>query len=264
MDGIGELFGVWLAIMASRAGTPVALNPPAEPGAMERVESDLPRELPDELRELYRVADGQKSSWVPWKRSARSPLFEDKYRFLSLEDALGERQRQLDARSGQREDSHVRPFEPDWFPFAADGDGNGLAVDLVTDDRGPRGMIKRYRVADWNDPDLGPSLDGYLRRGIEIADSLSLHHPSDDPLRVHLRRWYHERAGTPSAAVEESLEDMLRYWLGSRWGVGGGSIVPDYHWAVAWHMDERIACGADMEAVSEGVRLANDWCSTAT
>ena len=259
MDGVGELFGIWLAIVSSRAAAPIALHPPAESGAIERAEGDLPRALPDELRALYHVADGQGSSWMPWTRPVHRPLFEDEYRFLSLDDALRERKRRLDAHAVQLDDGRAAPFPTDWFPFAADGDGNGLAVDLVTDDRGARGMVKRYRSTRWEATDLSPSLDSYLRRRIEVADFLSLYRESvDDPLRVHLRQWYHEQVDAPSAAVEESMEDALRYWLGFGWRDPGG-IAAHYHWVVAWHMDERVVCDIDSKAASEGLRLANAW-----
>jgi len=174
MDGIAELFGVWLAIVSSQAGEPIALNPPAERTAISDAETELGHDLPADLRALYLVADGQTSPSIFRRGPSYTPLFYDEYRFLSLEDALLERERQQDESKSLPGDKSPA-WADDWFPFAAGADGEGLLVDLRTDDDGGRGRVRKYGPMGVSDShflrfDKGPSLYSFLRYRIQIED----------------------------------------------------------------------------------------------
>ena len=99
------------------------LRPPADAAAIEEAR------LPEALAELYRAHDGQRPGRM------KSAFFAEAFRWLPLADGHEERRRMISVMEGVREEfPEAQPFDPAWFPFAADDLGNLMVVDTATDD----------------------------------------------------------------------------------------------------------------------------------
>lgn len=136
------------------------LNPPALEETLRAASNWFGQELPADVKLAYRVADGQHSSFpgvlfgMPW---------------LSLEKARQEYQTwQGIAAEDPSLQSHperaIKPlnFSPAWFPFAVDGGGNGLAVDLDPGEAGTVGQVITYGPDEQLRLVVAPSLTAFF------------------------------------------------------------------------------------------------------
>ncbi len=145
------------------------LNPGATDAQIAEAEAHLGVAFPDDLRELYRLHDGQNSD-------SPSPLPPGEW--LSLMRLCGE----WDAWEGLRRDGDFDGSEsvPDagiqsgwwnagWIPLTYDGGGNHYCADLHPTDAGTVGQI----ITMWHDEGsrnlVAPSLTAWLE---QVADGL--------------------------------------------------------------------------------------------
>jgi cell wall assembly regulator SMI1 len=183
--GFGEIFHAWLAFLASLGFVAGAhLNPPATETAIVAVEAEIGFHLPDDLRELYLRADGQKPSFAikdPAPGSIVTPFF-GSYDFAPLSRALAEYrswEEVIDAwpeGDDPNEFITLRAGDPPvaraywrrgWFPFAIDGGGNAYAVDLSPPPGGTYGQV----IVIGSDEDerrvVAPSVSAFMKRAAE-------------------------------------------------------------------------------------------------
>lgn len=155
MSPIEQALTSWLTFLASaNSSIGLQLNPPATLAQIEQVEKTIGQSLPEDLKALYLVANGQKT-YFPLKYLASGkydgPLFGN-YDFSSIETALVSWQNWksiedtldytddfITTRLGDPIDAVY--YRSSWFPFAEDGGGNAWAVDLAPIKNGTYGQI---------------------------------------------------------------------------------------------------------------------------
>ncbi|WP_227746489.1 SMI1/KNR4 family protein [Bordetella bronchiseptica] len=157
----------WIAFEACLRGTAPALladlNPPATEKTLRSLQQRLGVDLPEDFLDCLRGHDGQQGH--------ADPLFGD-YEFLSSD-------RILDAWEFWRKQSEGSDFNDDdvepaagvranwwntkWIPFAANGSGDYLCLDLAPAEGGVAGQI----ISVWHDDGArkvrGPSFSVWLR-----------------------------------------------------------------------------------------------------
>jgi cell wall assembly regulator SMI1 len=184
-----QALAAWLAFLAS-LGVDMQLNPPASEERIAAAESEIGFRLPDDLRALYGVADGQRepSEIVPGAGFSATGFFFGRYAFASLEEALTEYRawREIHDEAGEafastydwtraRAGDAVHPdyWRPGWFPFATDGGGNSYAVDLSPPPGGTYGQV----IVIGRDEDerrvLAPGLTEFLRQTAQRAPQVA-------------------------------------------------------------------------------------------
>jgi cell wall assembly regulator SMI1 len=156
MSAVAEAWENWLKVLESHGFNPRAMT---RPGASEEDIEFLRHrtgiELPEEVAALYRLTNGQHESWRSEVPGATN-LFPC-YRFLSIAEAVDawEGWKELDDLEGPRgmadHAEHVEESAPDkvateywipgWLPFALDGGGNSLTVDITPREAGTVGQI---------------------------------------------------------------------------------------------------------------------------
>lgn len=179
------VFDGWLSVLLSAGVAASAhMNPAATEAQIEAFEIEVGYALPEDLRALYRIADGQVDPWRitdPAPGTKVAPLF-GSYLFLSLERAQSEYESWQDIRDQSGEnfaddynDTVLRPgdppvyaeyWRPGWVPFSADGSGNHYAVDLSPPPGGNVGQIIVFGADESIRKVLAPSLTEFLRGAI--------------------------------------------------------------------------------------------------
>jgi cell wall assembly regulator SMI1 len=156
------------------------LNPPVAEHHLRAAEAQIGFALPDDLKALYRTADGQRPSFEVRDASPGvvvTPFF-GAYDFIPLSDALtyySDRKRVYDAASDAagedfnafitvRGSDPVYPeyWRPGWFPFAVDGGGNAYAVDLSPAPGGAYGQVIVIGPDEFERRVLAPSITDLL------------------------------------------------------------------------------------------------------
>lgn len=137
-----------------------ALQAPASLEAIQSAQQWFGQELPAEIQQAYQVANGQRPS-LP------GVLFG--LQWLSLEAAEQEYRvwqgiTAEDSNLESRPAGTIQPvnFSPAWFPFAVDGGGNGLAVDLAPASLGTVGQVITYGPDEQTRLVVAPSLDAFF------------------------------------------------------------------------------------------------------
>jgi cell wall assembly regulator SMI1 len=162
------------------------------PGCSEAELAELERlvgtDLPDDFMDLYRWRDGQKTrhysgifyglpfislaevrqEWLGWK-----PLFGD-----SSFDSPSFKS----APSGAIKEMYA---SPGWIPFAIDGGGNSLGIDLDPGPAGTRGQVINFGRDEFEKFVLAPSLDAFFvwLAGQLEKGNFSITEVPDAPLR---------------------------------------------------------------------------------
>jgi cell wall assembly regulator SMI1 len=164
MSDTPSIKAAWNAWLAALEAKGIAARSIVRPGASEEQISELEQaigaRLPQEARELYLLADGQEDIFkIDGLASNKvlAPLFGG-YEFNSLEDIAGQwaswREIREQYTPAELDDNfndsvEVRGRDPvhklytheSWIPFATDGGGNSLALDLDPTAGGTRGQI---------------------------------------------------------------------------------------------------------------------------
>ncbi|MVN89123.1 hypothetical protein GO986_20495 [Deinococcus sp. HMF7620] len=118
------------------------LRPPVDPLDVQAAEAALGQPLPVAVRQTYATHDGQDDilpgvlfglTWLPLKRA-----LQEHTTWMDLA--------QEDASLISKPDGAIRAvnFSQGWLPFATDGGGNGLAVDLDPGPAGTPGQVITY------------------------------------------------------------------------------------------------------------------------
>lgn len=182
---LDEAVDGWLRRHAENgSAAALLLNPPAAEAALDALQARIGFALPDDLRALWRRADGQRDAFGAEAPTGRwlCPLF-GSYSFSSVAEALDSYLGWLDiygeggpafdeafndeAAVQRREGDpvHREYWRPGWLPFSLDGGGNSYAVDLAPAPGGTYGQV----IVIGPDEDLrrvlAPSLAAFLAGG---------------------------------------------------------------------------------------------------
>lgn len=194
-------WAAWIAALEKKGvAARVLLRPGATEDAIVALEAQVGVRLPVDVRDLYRLSDGQLDVFavaaIP-RGKILTPIF-GSYEFNSLDRVASEwnswREIRNQSSPEEIEDFHsnveVRAGDPVkklythslWIPFATDGGGNSLALDLDPAPGGARGQI----IIIGSDEDerrvLAPSLGAFLAGLAPMLDvgRLTIGPPDDD------------------------------------------------------------------------------------
>ncbi len=139
------------------------LNPPATDAQLDALEALIGQRLPEDFRQLYRLANGQ--------RQGATPLFQEGYAFLSL-DEVSENwllmKSLYDDKQGFWENDTPqgavkdRWWHPSWIPFALMISGDMYCIDLDPASGGQVGQVLELIHDDTGRAHLGFSLNDFL------------------------------------------------------------------------------------------------------
>lgn len=212
MDTLDAALAAWTDF---NAGIGVDLDATLRPGTtnakLDRAEAEIGFALPDDLRALYRRADGQLDPWSedavsdPLRR--RVPVF-GRYVLLSLNEALRDYRAWDEALNdhealamawlgadlieGYRETlkraSKAPHLPPKRFPFARDWSGNHLSIDVVGT---PDGQVVSCGRDFFEPRVLAPSVTQLMQLITEVARGLD---PDELILPIHHDKTFSEAA----------------------------------------------------------------------
>jgi cell wall assembly regulator SMI1 len=177
---MSDVFVAWM-IWLSAIGTPQQqfLNPPASEAQIAALEAKIGYALPDDVKALYRSANGQKNhrSVTLAKGQFMVPFF-GQYHFLSTEEAARDYQGWKDIRddSGAQFDEdfngfitvrdgdavHREYWHPGWLPIAVDGGGNHYGIDLSPAPGGKYGQVILFGPDEDQRRVLAPDATSFL------------------------------------------------------------------------------------------------------
>lgn len=141
------------------------LNPSATPDQLREVQRQLGQTFPEDVRELYLYADGQRQG------EDCLPLFGKGYWFLPLEEMMARWQMRLEEHQGSMsaESMYGRQgavygyeWHPAWIPLAARSRDQELALDFVPTPMGASGQIIGYAEGETDRDHMAMSLTAYL------------------------------------------------------------------------------------------------------
>ena len=187
MTALETALAAWLAFHAALGVELEAeLNPGAAEADIERVEAAIGARLPDDLRTLYRIADGQADPWADGATGeGRWAAMFGRERFLPLDEALAEWRFWHDgiwlpeqehggfpADHDVREGDPVDPvyWKPGWFTFAGSDGGNGYAVDLDPPRGGTYGQVVLVGSDEWERRVVASSVTELMADAARLLD----------------------------------------------------------------------------------------------
>lgn len=121
-----------------------ALNPPATDEKIHQLRENQDTRPPDDLIEILRIHDGQ--------RGDRAPIFNG-YRFSSIREIFSDWSTMNDLLDGGDFDGAIPKPSPEvsdawwnrqWIPFANNGAGDLLCLDMCPSDAGTVGQVIEY------------------------------------------------------------------------------------------------------------------------
>jgi cell wall assembly regulator SMI1 len=144
----GNMREIWLQIdswLASNAPVVLAsLQPGADDGAIRDAESLLGVSFPNNVRESYRIHDGQRAERVS------HPLLDDGWELLSLQGMVAHWKSWASALDkGVFQNAAARPqppiqgnwWHPAWIPVATCHTGSNICLDLAPSEKGHYGQL---------------------------------------------------------------------------------------------------------------------------
>lgn len=180
-----EIFAAWLAwLSALGVDQSDLVRPPATEAEIAELERVVGKPLPEDLKALYRISNGQQKSFGHPKPKGRHvvPLF-GQYDFLSTQDAIRAynswnviyTQDADDFDENYNGPITVRGkdpvyreyWRPGWLPISVDGGGNSYAVDLSPAPGGTVGQIILLGPDEDQRRVLAPSLLAWLKQRMQ-------------------------------------------------------------------------------------------------
>ena len=161
-EEISAALSAWLAFLA---GLGVDIEAYLQKGItrseIQVAEQSLGFELPKDLASLYEFANGQLRPWdaeAPRDAGRWAPMFGNYY-FFPIEKATHEYLRQKSMFSDDKIMNLEKPvrgndpvlgvvWNPGWFPFAGDDNGNMYSVDLIPATGGLKGQVIEHGADD--------------------------------------------------------------------------------------------------------------------
>ena len=202
MDTFNTALAAWLAFLSSLdSDLPNRLNPPATEAQLAAVETEIGYVLPDDVRALYLLADGQRDSLdtsdLPTGKRT-GPLF-GRYQFNSLEETLeiwrewNERLTEFETelpdlqlheitRSGDAIDEVL--WKKSWLPISSGFELPGLpgwVIDLSPPAGGSIGQVVAVFPEDDQRRVIAPSLTVLLESAAQNLDKQEIQKAQDSP-----------------------------------------------------------------------------------
>lgn len=190
-----EIFAAWLAwLTAQGVDQRDLLNPPASEAQIAALEQAVGKPLPEDLKALYRITNGQQASLGRESIKGRIavPLF-GQYDFLSTDGAIAayDSWQLIYTQDGADFDENFNGvitvrgtdpvyreyWSPGWLPFSIDGGGNSYAVDLSPAPGGTVGQIIIMGPDEDHRRVLAPSLSAWLQQRRLKPIALEEHEP---------------------------------------------------------------------------------------
>jgi cell wall assembly regulator SMI1 len=151
-------------------------SPPASEEQLRQFESAIGVKLPKDVRDSYRVYNGQCAGLGIIYRLAVEPLRECLLHWRNWVEGYGENLKDnsaadLDSGCSSFPDGFVRPvyFDSGWVPLTYDSGGNHIGVDLNPGPKGCRGQVIVFGRDDEFHPVLALSWGQFLT---DLADEL--------------------------------------------------------------------------------------------
>ena len=139
------------------------MNPPATDADLDAAEQRIGRPLPEDVRALYKVANGQDEHAEANEDEMEVGLFPWTERELAhLLYPLGDEENVM-SRGDPEDDLDV---QPGWFPLASNMGGDEVAIDLHPDSPRP-GRVLHFNHEGYGAREVAPSLAQHLT---DIAD----------------------------------------------------------------------------------------------
>jgi cell wall assembly regulator SMI1 len=142
------------------------LNPPADIGGIHDLQSSLKARLPDDFIACLQIHNGQKGEAEPlFDQNAFLPIRRMLMSWSTWSELLGDGD--FDGRAA-RPNGAVKPvwWSPGWVPFASNGGGDHLCLDLDPPAQGQMGQVIRvfHDAADRIviAPGFGSWFDGFV------------------------------------------------------------------------------------------------------
>jgi len=197
MTPLETVLSAWIAFHAELGVDIEAfLLPPATEAQIVEVEEKIGYRLPEDLRELYKIANGQwnmfddNSDLIDVDNNQRwAPLFGN-YDFMPLEKALRQYEFYLDSYTSEKDfnakyykanpDKTYEPtvwevrigdavdeagWNPNWFTFAG-SDANSLSVDMAPPRGGSPGQVVLHGADEWVLQVAGHSVTDLMKQAI--------------------------------------------------------------------------------------------------
>lgn len=174
-----EALAGWILHLATLVASPESLlNPPAAEAQIAAVEREIGFAFPQDLRDLYLLADGQH---LP--DTAEVPLLFGQYGFVPLEEALEEYRTWKSVHDDEKDSFsetynwttaragdpvHPDYWRPGWFPITLDWGGNAYAVDLSPAPGGTYGQVILIGRDEDERRVLAPSLSAFFRKVAQL------------------------------------------------------------------------------------------------
>ena len=203
MTFVDTVLTAWLAFHSSiGVDMQALLLPPATEAEIAEVEQSIGYRLPEDLRDLYKIANGQIGIFGDFKDRSNqdelpklwAPLFGN-YEFLPLDKAVEIYQDWLDIYNDQQAFSEkynkanpksphkpvfwkVREgdaldsmgWKPQWFSFAGNN-ANHYSVDMAPPDTGAIGQVVLNGADEWELQVVADSVSNLMRLGAELLDA---------------------------------------------------------------------------------------------
>lgn len=154
------------------------LHPPASEVDIAALETHLGQRLPEDVRALYLLHDGQ-PRYTPQEPRHAAGIFAG-LAMLSLRDVAVqwdqwdgyEAQEEMDVFASSSPEGFVQPkySTRGWIPLTHDGGGNHIGVDLDPGPAGTVGQVITFGADDDEHQVLAPSLTSYLE---QVADLIA-------------------------------------------------------------------------------------------
>jgi len=205
MTGLEAAFTAWLEFLASvSVDTDVVLEKPATEQEINKLEHAIGFELPQDLRELYLITNGQqKPGYVEPGQSRYSTNLFGSYDFLSVDEALKayEFNREIYADVGRNLDEEIRvhsgepvdalSWKEGWLPIAGSG-ANQIAIDLAPAEGGDYGQLIPIGADEFERFVLATSLSQFFTTAANetSADECALDYGEPDNSDSHVPEQY--------------------------------------------------------------------------
>lgn len=155
------------------------LDPPATEADLAAVESRLGRRLPEDVRALYLLHDGQHQYSFQDQRVAFGLFGEGNLLPLASVVAKWDGYARASATPGPDVGATSDPegfirdryFDLGWVPLAHDGGGNFIGVDLAPGPNGTVGQVITYGRDDTDHHVIAPSVLSYLEQLVALLDA---------------------------------------------------------------------------------------------
>lgn len=205
MSTLEIAFASWLSFLFDlRVDDSITLNPPATEEEIHRLETVIGQELPDELRQLYLIANGQRDPYLvtpkPEEYSASLFLY---YEFLPIEGVIAQYQSWQNIIEDIGEDGNEfifaaegHPVDPvywsaSWIPVAGGG-ANGYAIDLSPPRGGNIGQVINFGADDDARIVIASSLSEFFQMAVQntVINDCTLRYGVEDNSDDHVPEEY--------------------------------------------------------------------------